>query len=254
MEITHYLIQRAYFNGNDDFETYNQGKLIQSGKNQYFIEFFASQEAAITAEHIAFNYSALTLRITENELNSAIIDCLKKRYKDIDTQWLCELIESNSGYEDLEQQIIEYMEAVYEAKFFNYEDIVQSAREHIAEVTLSGVYKVGAIARIGEIIKLDGINAILELINKEPGSEDKYPMLHEILTDFKVAADRVSQTKAQLDVNGTEYAAIFRVADKGVVSQWCNAIRKPDNFRLEVMNYMIENPNTGLIKYLAIEK
>ena len=254
MTITHYLIQKAYFGMDDDYETHDQGQLILSGKNQYFIEFFTSEEDAIKAEHAAFNFSAATLRFSEHELNSTIIDCLKSKYKDIDKQWLSELIESKPGYEDLEQRVSEYMDVEYDVMFFNFEDIVQSAKERITEVTLSGIYKVGVIARIGEIIKLDGINAILELVDKEPGLKDVYPKLHEILTEFKVAAERVSRTKAQLNVNGTDYANIFRVADKVVVSQWCNAIRKPDNFRLEVMNYMIENPHTGLIQYLSAEK
>ena len=215
MEITYYLLQYNSLGSiDDDVELLNDGYLINTEKHSYYINFYCSQEDALAAQNKAHQYSSTCFRYQENELNSHIIDCLKNTYKDIDKQWLAELYEDTGGTENLEERVSEYMLAEYGDGFFNYDDIVEKAKEIITEKYLSEYYKVVPISKIGSSIKLTGIKMVLKLLTDEPGLKKTYPGLFDKLMDYEAAAEKTKATMSLLDVDGTDFANIYQVADK----------------------------------------
>ena len=251
MEVTHYLLQTNLVNSQKEIELYNHGYLVNADKKSYFISFHESAEDANTVLGKAIQYSASRFRYQEQELITAMLKLLPKKYPNIDGGWLAELYEYDA-FDDLEQVIIEYMVVEYEEGFFDFDSFLEDAKASISDKTILSLYKVCPIAQIGSDIKLSGINCLLDVLDRDPMLKQQYADLTIRLKDYKEAAERTKLTMNILGVEEKEFANLFLVADKTVVSKWCNAVRKADNFRLAVMDYLIEHPHSQIVDHLRV--
>ena len=131
----------------------------------------------------------------------------------------------------------------------DFSDIEELVNQKIIDDYVSGAYDVVPINRVGEIIRIDGIEALFSAIDSSHQSSNNKTILDE-LNALKNYAYNTRLTIEKLGVDQKEFARMFCVADKMTVSKWCNAARKPDDFRIKIMDYILNDDNDNIINFL----
>jgi DNA-binding transcriptional regulator YiaG len=235
-------------NGNNA-ELMDDGYYFEAKNKGYYAEFFSDENEAFRECAKAEYFSSMSVRqqLPEESINqlmiNALVGHLKLRKRDVD------YLDSNDDSYNIETYIKEILESDLNNVMCDFSDIEELVNQKIIDDYVSGTYDVVPINRVGEIIRIDGIEALINAIDSSHQSSNKKTILDE-LNALKNYAYNTRLTIEKLGVDQKEFARMFCVADKMTVSKWCNAARKPDDFRIKIMDYILNDNNENIINFL----